>query len=115
MIENQEIRFTKGLKSGMESGKPFIRFQLVYYMLGTTTRLSMLLQVLGLWLHFFIGLGLTVTVSKKVQKQDLKNIKNVKGFRDGIPESMQKGRDDIIVNVNLQSPTPTSFCITVAN
>ena len=45
-------------------------------MLGTTTRLSMLL--LGLWLHlretFFLGLGLTVTeiTVKKVQKQDLK-------------------------------------------
>ena len=26
---------------------------------------------------------------KKVQKQDLKNIKNVKGCRDGMPKSMQ--------------------------
>ena len=36
-----------------------------YYMLGTTTKLSMLYQVLGLYLHLkeilFIGLSLTVT------------------------------------------------------
>ena len=50
---------------------------------------------------------------KKVQKQDLKNIKNVKGCRDGMPKSKQ-GRDDIIVKVNLQSPITTSFYITVA-
>ena len=67
-----------------------------YYMLGTTTKLSMLFQVLGLQLHlkeifFFLGLGLTVTEIniKKVQKQDLKNIKNVEGCRDGMPKSMQ--------------------------
>ena len=40
---------------------------------------------------FFLGLGVTVTEIniKKVQKQDLKNIKNVKGCRDGMPKSMQ--------------------------
>ena len=40
---------------------------------------------------FFLGLGVTVTEVniKKVQKQDLKNIKNVKGCRDGMPKSMQ--------------------------
>ena len=40
---------------------------------------------------FFLGLGLTVTeISiKKVQKQDLKNIKNVKRCRDGMPKSMR--------------------------
>ena len=40
---------------------------------------------------FFFGLGLTVTEIniKKVQKQDLKNIKNVKICRDGMPKSMQ--------------------------
>ena len=40
---------------------------------------------------FFLGLGLTVTEIniEKVQKQDLKNIKNVKGCRDGMPKSMQ--------------------------
>ena len=64
-----------------------------YYMLGTTTKLSMPFQVLGLWLHLkellFLGLGLTVTEIniKKVQKQDFK--KNVKGCRDGMPKSMQ--------------------------
>ena len=38
-----------------------------------------------------LGLGLTVTEIniKKVQKQDLKNIQNVKGCRDGMPKSMQ--------------------------
>ena len=40
---------------------------------------------------FFLGLGLTVTEIniKKVQKQDLKNIRNVKRCRDGMPKSMQ--------------------------
>ena len=40
---------------------------------------------------FFLGLGVTVTEIniKKVEKQDLKNIKNVKGCRDGMPKSMQ--------------------------
>ena len=39
----------------------------------------------------FLGLGLTVTEIniKKVQKQDLKNIKNAKRCRDGMPKSMQ--------------------------
>ena len=43
---------------------------------------------------FFLGLGLTVTEIniKKVQKQDLKNIKNVKRCRDGMPKSMQTSR-----------------------
>ena len=64
---------------------------------------------------FFLGLGVTLTEIniKKVQKQDLKNIKNVKGCRDG--RHAKQGRDDIIVKVNLQSPIPTSFYITVAN
>ena len=37
------------------------------------------------------GLDLTVTEinMKKVQKQDLKNIRNVKGCRDGMPKSIQ--------------------------
>ena len=39
---------------------------------------------------------------------DFKNIKNVKGCRDGMVKSMQ-GRDDIIVTVNLQSFIPASF------
>ena len=56
-----------------------------------------------------IGLG-----TKKVKKQDLNDVKNVKGCRDGMPKSMQS-RDDIIVKVNSQSPIPTSFYITVAN
>ena len=39
---------------------------------------------------FFLGLGLTVTEIniKKVQKQDLKNIKNVKICRDGMSKSI---------------------------
>ena len=58
-------------------------------MLGTTTKLSMQFQVLKE--IFFLGLGPTVTEIniKKVQKQYLKNIKNVKGCRDGMPKSMQ--------------------------
>ena len=61
---------------------------------GTTTKPSMLFQVLvvsQVTLEvFFLGLGLTLTEIniKKVQKQDL-NIKNVKRYRDGIPKSMQ--------------------------
>ena len=58
------------------------------------------------------GLGPPVPRKKKVQKQDLKNIKNVKRCRDGMPKVCKQGRDDIIVKVNLQSPIPT---ITVAN
>ena len=52
-------------------------------------KLSMQFQVLNE--IFFLGLGLTVTEIniKKVQKQDLKNIKNVKRCRDGMPKSMR--------------------------
>ena len=46
---------------------------------------------------------------KKVQKQDLKSIKNVKGCRDGCQKVRKQGRDDIIVKVNLHSPISTSF------
>ena len=66
-----------------------------YYMPGTTTKLSTPFQVLhGVVVTleiFFLALGLTVTEIniKKVQKQDLKNIKNVKRCRDGMPKSMQ--------------------------
>ena len=76
MIEIQEIAWFYGAP---ESG---------YYMLGTTAKLSMPFRVLK---EIFLGLGLTVTEIniKKVQKQDLKNIKNVKGCRDGMPKSMQ--------------------------
>ena len=60
-----------------------------YYMLRTTTKLSMPFYVLKE--IFFLGLGVTVTEinNKKVQKQDLKNIENVKRCRDGMPKSMQ--------------------------
>ena len=56
-------------------------------MLGTTTKLSM-----PSFSRFErLGLGLTVTEinMKKVQKQDLKNIKNAKGCRDGMPKCIQ--------------------------
>ena len=47
----------------------------------------MLFQVLGLCLHLkeILGLGLTVTEinTKKVQKQEIKNVKNVKRCRNG--------------------------------
>ena len=41
--------------------------------------------------------------------QDLKNIKNVKGCRDGMPKVCKQGRNDIIVKVSLQSLIPASF------
>ena len=98
MIKNQEIGFTKGSKFRMECGW---LFQLAFYLLGTTTtcKLSMLFQVLGLWLHLkdtetvlFLGLGLTITGNyiKKVQKQEnKKNIRIVKRCRDGMPKRIQ--------------------------
>ena len=58
---------------------PFIRFQLAYDMLGTTTKLSMLFQVVGLWLHlkeiFFLSLGLTET-EMNIKKYGNKKIKH---------------------------------------
>ena len=64
-----------------------------YYMPGATTKLSIPFQV-GVVVTleiFFLSLSLTVTEVniKKVQKQDLKNIKNVKRCSDGMPKSMQ--------------------------
>ena len=41
----------------------------------------------------------------------LKNIKIVKGCRDGMPKACKQGRDDIIVKVNLQSLIPASFSL----
>ena len=58
-------------------------------------KLSLPFQILGLWLHLkeiFFDLTVTesiIVTSKKVQKQDLKNIKNVTRCRDGMPKSMQ--------------------------
>ena len=65
-----------------------------YYMPGTTTITVNAISSSGVVVTleiFFLGLGLTVTEIniKKVQKQDLKNIKNVKRCRDGMPKSMQ--------------------------
>ena len=57
-----------------------------YYMLGTTAKLSMPFHV---WNFLCLGLTVTEINIKKVQKQDLKNIKYVKGCRDGRPKSMQ--------------------------
>ena len=55
-----------------------------YYMLGTTAKLSMPFHV---WKEiFFLCLGLTVL---RLTSKRLKNIKNVKGCRDGMPKSMQ--------------------------
>ena len=42
---------------------------------GTTTKLSMPFQSSGVVITLEIGLGLTVTEIKKVQKQDLKTLK----------------------------------------
>ena len=88
--------FEKVLYGAPESGWPSLdsNWQ-CYYILGSTTKLSMPFQILGLYLYlkaiFLVGLGLTVTEIniKKVQKQDFKNIKNVKGCRDGMSKSMQ--------------------------
>ena len=65
-----------------------------YYMPGTTTITVNAISSSGVVVTleiFFLGLGLTVTEIniKKVQKQDLKNIKNVKRCRGGMPKSMQ--------------------------
>ena len=57
----------------------------------------------------FLGLGLTVTeinIKKKVQKQDLKNIKNVKVIGMVCQKVCKEGRDDIIVKIN---PYPYIF------
>ena len=65
-------------------------------MLGNTNKLSVLFQlssgvVVTLEKNILLRLrcNCRLTSKKKVQKQDLKNIKNVKGCRDGIPKSMQ--------------------------
>ena len=88
VIKNQEFDFTKGSKSGTESGQSFIGFQLEYYMLGTTTVSSRVVATLE---RMYVCLGLTVTEIKikKVQKQENKNIRNVKRCRDGMQKSMQ--------------------------
>ena len=80
--QNQELGFTKA-SNLVRSGWPFTEIQLTYYMLGTTTKLSMLFHVLRSWLHlkeiFFLGLDLTVTEIniKKVRKQENENCKKI--------------------------------------
>ena len=58
------------------------------YMLGTTTKMSMSFQVLGLWLHlkemFFLGLGITVTEIKSTETRLKKH-----RCRDGMPKGMK--------------------------
>ena len=66
MIENQEIGFTKGSKSGMESCWPFSWY---------ITCLEPLLGSRVLKEIFFLCLGLTATeINKKLQKQEKKKI-----------------------------------------
>ena len=85
VIENSGDRF-QNVYGAPESGWPSSDSSWQsYHMLGTTTKLSIPFQVLKEREIFFLGLGLTVTEIKKVQKQDLK----VKGCRDGMPKSMQ--------------------------
>ena len=62
-----------------------------YYIPGSTTKTVNAVSRFGVVVTLEIGLGLTVTeISiKKVEKQDLKNIENVKRCRDGMPKSMQ--------------------------
>ena len=71
-------------------------------MLGTTATLSMLFQVLELWslvqilLDFKLGLAVTeidinfqINIQNVYRNKKIKNIKNVKRCRDGMPKSMQ--------------------------
>ena len=74
--------FEKVLYGALESGWPSSDSSWqCYYILGSTTKLSMPFQILGLYLYlkeiFLVGLGVTVTEIniKKVQKQDLKTLK----------------------------------------
>ena len=55
------------------------------YMLGTTTKLLMLFQVLGLWLYLKYYSIVTEIIIKKYRKET----KNVKRCRDGMPKSIQ--------------------------
>ena len=93
--KSQEISFTKG---GTESGWPFIGFYswqssyviaIYLYMLGTTTKLSML-QVL-LFLDFKLDLQLAVTEIniKKSMKQDKKKKHQKDVGMACMPKSMQ--------------------------
>ena len=59
-----------------------------YYMLGTTTKLPVPFQVLGLYI-VTLKRKILHCLKKKSTKTRLKNIKNVKGCRDGMPKSMQ--------------------------
>ena len=58
-----------------------------------------------------LGLGLTVTEIniKKVQKQDLKNIKNVKRCMDGMPKSMQTRQGRYNSDGKFTKPYPYIF------
>ena len=72
VIKNSGDWLKKVSYGAPESGWPSSDYSWqCYYMLGTTTKLSMLFQVEML----FFGLGPTVTeinIQKKIQKQDLK-------------------------------------------
>ena len=79
VIKNQGFGFTRARNLvWIIAGS--IRFQLAYYTLGTTTKLSMLFHVLGLWLHlnlkytYSLGLGLNVTEIniKKYRNKEIK-------------------------------------------
>ena len=99
LVQSSGDCFEKVLYGAPESGWPSSDSSWqCYYILGSTTKLSMPFQILGLYLYlkeiFLVGLDLTVTI-KKVQKQDFKNIKNVKRCRDGMPKVCKQGRDDI--------------------
>ena len=77
-------------------------------MLGTTTRLSMLLQVLGLYYTreaFFLGLGLTVTEEKSAETRLKKHskCKMMYGWHAKLEKGTQTRRDDTIVKVNYKA------------
>ena len=75
LVSRQEIGLRKVLYGAPKSGWPSSDSSWqCYYILGSTTKLSMPFQILGLYLYlkeiFLVGLGLTVTEIniKKVQK-----------------------------------------------
>ena len=89
----------------------------LYYYMPVTTTIKTVNAVpssgVVVTLEIFFGLGLTVTEinSKKVQKQDLKIIKNVKRLGMACQKVCKQGRDNAGKQRSTywQSPIPTSF------
>ena len=104
----------------MSEGSSWQNVYCILYMLGTTTKLSVLFKFWGCSSStctfekiLFLHLGLTVTEinTKKYRNKKIKNIKNV-GM--ACQKVCKQGRDDVCMYVNKgqtpwQSPMPTSF------